>query len=218
MQELQLIENIARITLLIPIILFFFQKNKKKELWVIHLYLLFSIFRQIIIQLLTLRNSEIIEIISHLNPLFNYCFIASFFYHANELKLDKRFIVLISILYVPTQFFQFFLQLNNTSLSIISTINTLLVLGFCMAFFYNLLKKPNITFIYLQPNFWCTSGLFLFSSGTFFVFWFNLIYNSNEIFNQQYIYIHSGIYIIRNMFFSIAFLIKPYKENIPEFS
>lgn len=218
MLELQLIENIARFTLLIPIILFFFQKNKTKELWVIHLYLLFSVLRQIIIQLLSINNSEIVDIISELNPLTNFCFIGYFFYYANENKLDKRFIVLISILYIPTQFFQFLLELSSTSLSIISTINTLIVLGFCMAYYYNLLKKPNITFIYLQSNFWCTSGLFLFSSGTFFVFWYNLIYNNSDAFNQQYVYIHAFIYIVRNIFFSIAFLIKPYKENLPEFS
>jgi hypothetical protein len=218
MSELQFTENIARFTLLLPIILFFTQKSRRSELWVIHFFLLFSILRQILIQILSSSNQNIVEIISHLNPLTNYIFISTYFFFANESKLDKRFIILISILYIPTQFFQFFFNLNETSLSIISTINTLIVLGFCMAFYYNLLKNPNITFVYLKQTFWLTSALFLFSSGTFFVFWYNLLYNTNDIFNQQYVYIHAIIYIIRNLIFSIAFLIKPYKDQVPEFS
>jgi hypothetical protein len=218
MSDLQLTENIARLTLLLPIILFFTQKSRKYELWVIHLYLLFSLFRQILIQVLSNSDSNAVNIISHLNPLTNFIFIAAYFYYANKSKIDKYFIVLISILYAPTQLLQFIYTLNETSLSIISTINTIIVLGFCMAFYYNLLKNPNITFVYLKPSFWITSALFLFSSGTFFVFWYNQIYNTNENFNQQYVHIHAIIYIIRNFIFSVAFLIKPYKEQVPEFS
>ena len=154
MSELQFIENIARITLLLPIILFFFTKMRSPELWVINFYTIFSVLRQIGIQILSNSHPNIVNILSALNPLTNFIFIASYFYIANEQKLDKKFIFLISLLYIPTQFFQFFLSLNNSSQSIISTINTLIILGFCMAYYYNQLKNPNITFIYLNPNFW----------------------------------------------------------------
>jgi hypothetical protein len=218
MSELQFIENIARITLLLPIILFFFTKKRSSELWVINFYTIFSILRQIAIQILSNSHPNIVNVLSALNPLTNFIFIAYYFYIANEQKLDKKFIFLISLLYIPTQFFQFFLSLNNSSQSIISTINTLIILGFCMAYYYNQLKNPNITFIYLHPNFWITSGLFLFSSGTFFVFWFNQIYKNDTDFTFQYVYIHAIIYIIRNFCFSIALLIKPYKEKVPDFA
>ena len=180
--------------------------------------MIFSVFRQIIIQVFYYSNPRFVSILSELNPLTNFIFIAFYFYLANDFKLDKRFILLISFLYIPTQFFHYFLTLNNTSLSIISTINTLIILGFCMAYYYNQLKNPNITFIYLHPNFWLTSGMFLFGSGTFFVFWFNQIYKDDAQFTLQYVYIHAIIYIIRNLCFSIALLIKPYKEKLPEFA
>jgi hypothetical protein len=218
MGELQLVENIARLTLLLPIVLFFFKKKRSRELWVIYFYIFFSILRQILIQILSEKSPAIVNILGELNPLTNYIFISSFFYLANENSLDKRFIIIISILYIPTQFFQFLFPLTNTSLSIISTINTLLILGFCLIYFYNQLKKPDITFIYLLPSFWITSAIFLFSSGTFFVFWYNLLYRNDELFTFQYVYIHAIIYLIRNLIFSIAFIIKPYKEQVVEYS
>jgi hypothetical protein len=218
MGELQFVENIARISLLLPIILFFFKKGKSKELWVIHYYLLFSVFRQILIQIFLTTDPKVVKILGDLNPLTNYLFIASFFYFANEKKLDRKFISIISLLYIPTQFFQFFLPLTQTSLSIISTINTLLILGLSLIYFYNQLKNPEIIFIYLHSSFWITSAIFLFSAGTFFVFWFNLLYKDDQLFTYQYVYIHAGIYLIRNIIFSIAFLIKPYKEQAIGFS
>jgi hypothetical protein len=218
MGELQLVENIARLSLLLPIILFFFQKNRSRELWVIYFYVLFSVLRQILIQLFSKHNPTVVEILGELNPLTNYLFIGSFFYIANENKLDKKFIIIISVLYIPTQFFQFLFELTDSSLSIISTINTLIVLGFCLIYFYNQLKNPDITFIYLLPSFWITSAIFLFSSGTFFVFWYNLLYRNDELFTYQYVYIHAIIYLIRNIIFSIALIIKPYKEQVVEYS
>ncbi|MFN9111349.1 MAG: hypothetical protein ACK5XN_14900, partial [Bacteroidota bacterium] len=164
MGELQLIENIARLSLLLPIILFFFNKFKSKELWVIHYYLLFSVFRQILIQILSKNQTDIVDIIGKLNPLTNFLFIALFFFNANENKLDKRFIKIIAALYIPTQFFQFLFTLTQSSSSIISTINTFIILGLCLIYYYNQLKKPNVIFIYLDPNFWITSAIFLFSA------------------------------------------------------
>ncbi|MFN9711061.1 MAG: hypothetical protein ACK55K_06600, partial [Bacteroidota bacterium] len=199
-------------------VLFFFQKNKRNVLWVIHYYLLFSVSRQIIIQILSNSYPEIVDIIGKLNPLTNYLFIASFFYAANDKKLDKRFIFFISLLYIPTQFLQFIFTLTSVSSSIISTINTIIILGLCLIYFYNQLKKPDIIFIYLDSSFWITSAFFLFSAGTFFVFWFNLLYKNDENFTYQYVYIHAIIFLIRNIVFSIAFLIKPYKEKPLEFS
>ena len=218
MGELQFIENIARLSLLLPIILFFSQKKRKKELWVIHYYLLFSVLRQIFIQILSKSQPDIVDILGQLNPLTNFLFISAFFYFANENNIDKRFIRIILILYVPTQFIQFLYPLTQASLSIISTINTLLILGLCLIYFYNQLKNPDITFIYLHPAFWVTSAFFLFSAGTFFVFWYNLIYKYDDTFTYQYVYIHAIIFLIRNIIFSIAFLIKPYKEQAVEYS
>lgn len=218
MSELQFIEDIARITLLLPIILFFFSKKRSPELWVICFYTIFSVLRQIAILILSNSHANVVNVLSALNPLTNFIFVSFYFYLANHQKLDKKFIFIISILYIPTQFFQFFLPLSSTSQSIIATINTLIILGFSLAYYYNQLKNPNITFIYLHPNFWITTGMFLFSSGTFFVFWFNQIYKDDTLFTFQYVYIHAVIYIVRNFCFSIALLIKPYKEKVPDFA
>jgi hypothetical protein len=68
---------------------------------------------------------------------------------------------------------------------------------------------PKSFFIYSQKSFWMTSGIFLFASGTFFVFIFDQFAINVEGFLEQYVYVHALLFIVRNLLFSVALLIKP---------
>lgn len=71
-------------------------------------------------------------------------------------------------------------------------------------------------FIYTQSSFWSIVGFLVFSAGTFFIFWYNTIVKQSEVFENQYIVIHALIFIIRNVLFSIAFIIKPEKQSFAD--
>lgn len=71
-------------------------------------------------------------------------------------------------------------------------------------------------FIYTQSSFWAIVGFLVFTAGTFFIFWYNNIIKQSEVFENQYIIIHALIFIIRNLLFSIAFVIKPDKQPLTD--
>jgi hypothetical protein len=80
-------------------------------------------------------------------------------------------------------------------------------------FFYEQMRFPQTIFIYNQRSFWGISGFLIFAAGTFFVFLFDQFSSHVEGFLEQYVYVHALLFIARNIFFSIALIIKP--EKIP---
>ncbi|MEQ1797401.1 MAG: hypothetical protein ABL872_05585 [Lacibacter sp.] len=75
------------------------------------------------------------------------------------------------------------------------------------------MRYPQSLFIYTQRQFWGIVGLLLFAAGTFFIFLFDQFSNNVNGFLEQYVFIHAILFIARNLFFAITFIIKP--EKIP---
>ena len=105
-------------------------------------------------------------------------------------------------------FVSYFIVYTFLSLKYLSEFQTL--------YFFEQIRFPKTVFIYTQSSFWSIVGLLVFSAGTFFIFWYNTIIKQSEVFENQYIIIHALIFIIRNVLFSIAFIIKPDKEPLTE--
>lgn len=90
------------------------------------------------------------------------------------------------------------------SLSI--SVEYIIIIIFCILYFYEEINIPQATFIYSTKAFWLITGILIYSTGTFFLFLFsdNL---TDEEWNKWSI-INSVFTILKNACFGIAVTIK----------
>ncbi len=202
---MELLEKIARYSLFLPIFLFFLRRGtQKKENWVIFLFTLFSLIQQVALHLSTLYSPKIAQFISFSNPITYLLFIFFFFRLVIINKFNQQIILFFTLLYVAVQIIPIIFNTSASTTSIITTFNTVIILLFCLLYFFEQIRFPK--------TFWVIAGFLLFSSGTFFIFWYNNINYQTAEFDDLYMAIHAMIYITRNILFSIAFLIRSEKQ------
>jgi hypothetical protein len=91
--------------------------------------------------------------------------------------------------------------------SIISALEQLILITFCIFFYYEKLQRTDTLFIYTTPGFWAINAIFIYACGTFFVYLFRKNLLISEDFVQHYRYIHYIISIITNILISICFFL-----------
>lgn len=215
---MELLETIARLSLLLPSFLFFLRTgSKSRENWVIFWFVVFTILQQaaFIISAKT-DNLGITQVISFFNPLTYLTFIYFFFREVLVSPINKKLTLICTIGYAALQFIPYIFKTTSTITSIVTTVNTVLILLFCLLYFFEQIRFPKTMFIYTQSSFWSIVGFLVFTAGTFFIFWYNNIVKQSAVFENQYIIIHALIFIIRNVLFSIAFTIKPDKQALSD--
>lgn len=215
---MELLETIARLSLLLPSFLFFLRwKTQRRENWVIFLFIIFTILQQFaVVASIKKGVPEIAETILYFNPLTYLAFVFFFFKAVLSSSVNKKIVLICTVTYLLIQFLPLFTDTTVAINSIVTTVNTLFILLFCLLYFFEQIRFPKTVFIYTQSSFWSIVGLLVFSAGTFFIFWYNTIIKQSEIFENQYIIIHALIFIIRNVLFSIAFTIKPDKQPLSD--
>jgi hypothetical protein len=215
---LEFLETIARLSLLLPSFLFFLRlRSQSRENWVVFLFLIFTVIQQsAVVMSHKIHSPEIADLILYFNPLTYLIFIYFFFSYILVGPINKKIILICTISYLALQFVPLLVEPTPTITSIVTTVNTVFILLFCLLYFFEQIRFPKTMFIYTQSSFWSIVGLLVFSAGTFFIFWYNTIIKQSEVFENQYIIIHALIFIIRNLLFSIAFVIKPDKRALSD--
>jgi hypothetical protein len=209
------LENLLRLSTLLPVISYFLLKKQKNK--VLRAIFIFN-FVYIIFELLyySIREynrdaSDFINIFFVPFEYFTIYRILRFSLHTDSsIKyLNYSLILLLLFWGISTIFTPF-----NTFNSSLNGFESLLVIILSMIFFFEEIKKPQTLFIYSQPQFWAVIGLFIFFSGSFFVFLYKETHHYQEQFKEQYLFIHSGSFILRSILFSIAMFVKPEKVNL----
>ena len=207
------VENIARFSVLVPVIFYLFIKSKDKSLQVLFYFLLFILIHQIIFNSLANRESPYTNAFNAFYTPIEFLFTALYI-RANIKSLSfRRFIFVSLVIYFIC--WAPFLLLGKTQdyFSYIRGITYTLIISHCLLFFYEQMRYPQSLFIYTQRPFWGIVGFLLFAAGTFFIFLFDQFSNNVNGFLEQYVFIHAILFTIRNLFFAVTFFIKP--EKIP---
>jgi len=123
----------------------------------------------------------------------------------------KRSIILLSLLFIIFSIFDFFYSKSNTFDSNPTGIACILILSYSIYYLFEKIKTPDSLFLYSTPNFWIVVSLIIFFSGTFFIYIFSQSNFNNPEFKSTFNIINSSFNILKNLLFSIAFLIKPEK-------
>jgi len=207
----KLLINTAIYSAFIPIGLFFFYKRKETGLIFILIYLISGLLTDLLIYPIVRHYTNNEFITYRIFTLLEYFLLSYFIYFNLKSKLFKRFIVILSTLFL---LFSIFDLINSKSRSFDSSptgIACILILSYSIFYLFEKIKNPDSLFLYSTSNFWVIVAFIIFFSGNFFIFIFTQSNYSDPAFQSVFTIINSSFNILKNLLFSIAFLIKPDK-------
>ncbi|MBX3254465.1 MAG: hypothetical protein KF862_10020 [Chitinophagaceae bacterium] len=85
---------------------------------------------------------------------------------------------------------------------------------FSIYYLFERMKNPTEIYLFSSPVFWVVVGIIIFSAGTFFPFIYARNYMNESEFLDLYDMIHDPLYIIKNVFFSLAMLTKDKESKL----
>lgn len=138
-----------------------------------------------------------------------YLSFAYIIYHLIKNSLLRKIIIFISPVFVLYSIVQYFTSSTTNIDSITITVENIVILSFCLFFFYEQLDVPEVTFIYLSYKFWVVLAILIYSTGTFFFFMFSSSMSNDQW--ETWSLINYVFSILKNAFFSIAIIMK--KDN-----
>jgi hypothetical protein len=188
--------------LCITFFLVFSLKNPKKELWIIFIYIIYSL---------------VFDFLGGKNPGEKYSFYISSFFTIGELLISsyyfytviktpilRRSILAASSVIFLFLLFNFFRSDKKNFDSFSASLESITLIIFCLVYFFEQINKQEQYFIYSSPNFFIVLGIMIYMSGTLFLF--VMANNFSEIESRKYWVINNVINFITNISFSIAFL------------
>jgi hypothetical protein len=198
------------VTQFLPLILFFvFYKRIYKivELRVVFFYVLASFFANILLS--KFQNNA--SLIFNIFEIIEYLFFSAFFYFCIRNKNLKKLIIIVSLLVLVIELF--FLSQQKPKFDFWVTLTTaILILIYCIFFFYEEMNSPQTLLIYQSYNFWIAAGCIIYLAGTLFLFLYTADIKdkqNNTLWNLDIVF-----EIIKNVFFSIAFIIGKNSKKI----
>ena len=89
-----------------------------------------------------------------------------FFFSLSDNRKFKSFVILLSILFYSLALINFFFLGKSKKFdSLPATLEAVLIIIYCIYYFYAQLNKPQVSFIYSTFHFWITIGIFLYLAG-----------------------------------------------------
>ncbi len=201
------IGNIAQFLPLVLFFVFFRKINKIVELRVVFLYVLVSLITNILLVVLNNYASLVISI----SAIIEYAFFSAFFYICIQNKKFKNLILSLSVLNICFEVFTLFLHKKNFDFWA-TLITAVLVLIYCIFFFYEEISKTETLLIYQSYTFWVATGCIIYLAGTLFLF----LYTSDmEDKQKSSLWVIDIVFeIIKNIFFSVAFVVGKNSKKI----
>ena len=214
--------NISVGSHLIPLLLFLFfiKRNREKDIRVIFWYCVYSFINDLLVTdafNINIGNDSTFLFLS-IFTIVEYVLFSIAIYLNLKKGLFKRIILWFSPFFIIFCLFLFFNRGGKNDIDSISiTVEYILIIAYCLFFFFEELNEPNTTFIYASYKFWIIVGILIYSTGTFFFFM-----NSSDLTDEQWDKWSAINYvgtIIKNAFFSVAMVLKKAKppESNPPF-
>jgi hypothetical protein len=197
---------------LLPIIVFilFFNRNKIQNLWVVFIYSISSSIIDFLTRLGNLSAAVYFYSISSFTVL-EYSLFSIYFYFNYSSSVSKSLLKFSSLIFFAVALYNIFLDSNNRFDTLPASIESILIICYSILYFYEQLKRPEITFIYSTKTFWIIIAILLYLSGTFILFISTAYMTETE--QKQYWPINSFANITKNILLSIAFMLKVQEEN-----
>jgi len=208
-----ILNQLAYITFLsetIPLFfcILFLKKINHKTLKVFFIYAIFLALFSIasIISIYFNKNLSVYLVLLKLFSILEFFIFSLFVYYSLENKFFKKIILFLNFPYLSIHIFSWVVFKNDFSVyPFLFEFLTFII--FIIYFFYEKMKLVNNNPIYNNTEFWIFVGIFIYFTGNFFYLLF-----SNSNYSKQFKYqlqiVVSIVTIIKNIIFSLSFLIK----------
>lgn len=170
-------------------------------------YCLYSFLNDIIItQLNNNEQHQSVFILLSAFTLIEYALFTYVLFINIKKNIFRKLILIISPFFIVFSVFQFLKSIGNNIDSISITVEYILLIIYCLFYFFDELMEPNATFIYATYKFWILVGILIYSTGTFFLF-----LQSDDLTPEEWnkwSIINHLCTIVKALFFSIAVVMK----------
>ena len=210
--------DITYVTYIITIIIFliFLNRNKNINSIIIFSYILYSLTNDILTEKHILSKIGIdSNILLYVFTIVEFLLLFIYLFLFLQETRVKKFLLISAVIFLLIASYNFF-ENNFKSFKSVDTIfiavsSIILIVG-SIVYLFESIQKPDIDFIYSKPSFWVVVGIMIYFSGTFFLF---LQYeNLSESDKKSFWIINMICFILKNIFFSISFILKPENQQI----
>lgn len=202
MQLLKITSSLSTLLLIIFYIIFS-KRNKDKKFWVIFLYCLCSLILDILIHLSKFQPYKFF--LYSFFTLIEYTSFSYFLLLTYKEKSYKWLLILCTILFYMVMLYSIVHEPNGEFDNLTSSIAGLLVIIFCILFFYEQLQDTKTNFIYSSKSFWIVSGCLIYTSTTLFLFVSVGLFKLSNNQEESVWMLNNFINVIKNILFGIAF-------------
>ena len=202
---MSVIQQISIYSPILPLTCFllFCLRNSRIELKVVFVYIILSIS----VDIFTTTSKWGIHNIYSIQGIFTiveYFSVSLFIYLSLVNVIFKRVIFYSSLIFIIYFAVNFFKSDKSKFDSTSSSLEAILIIGYCIMYMFEQINKSQINFIYSSSNFWIVMAFFIYVTSTFFLFITTSSFSSAE--KNQYWVINHISNIITNIFLSIGFL------------
>jgi hypothetical protein len=184
----------------------FSTRNKARDIRVILFYTIYTFANDNLLRLLKgSGNDDAIFIFLSLFTIVEYLLFSYALYLNIRKPLFKKIIIYATPLFLAFSCYQFLNSSSNID-ALTITLENLLLIIFCLFYFFDELGEPQATFIYSSYKFWMLVAILVYSTGTFFFFM-----QSDSLSNEQWAKWSIINYLcttLKNILFSVAVLMR----------
>jgi hypothetical protein len=195
------------------VILLFIKKIKERPIWVIFVYCIYSFINNTLILNREIEKTSFTKLV-YFFTLFEYLLFAFIIYLIIKNILAKKIIFYASLVFaLICAYFIFWGNLKGLD-SNQTSVECILIIIYCLYYFYEQLTSPDVEFIHTSYKFWVVIALLLYLSGSFFLFVYANDMPDQEAARYWPILYISGI--IRNLLFAFAIYLSTRKSEDEE--
>lgn len=169
----KLLENISVFSHLLPLLVFFLflKRNKLIRVKVLLFYIVISFINDNLLLIFnSSRYDRLTYVILSTYTIFEYSIFTYFLYSIIDNKIFKSIVAACTLGFFLFALITFFFSKQNDFDSLSASIESILIIAFCIFYLFDQLNKPQVMFIYQDPNFWFVVGFMVYLAGTLFLF------------------------------------------------
>lgn len=198
---------ITLISYFLPVIALFFRFKTNKQVMAgfFVFYLLYSLLNDVAVGYMPVSSMSYLMLA--IFTIVEYVLFASFLHKVLRGSYVRKSLIGISILFVAFLILRSFTHFGNTFDTLPASIESLIILFYCVVYFFEQIKQPTSLFLYNEKEFWIVCGFMIYSACSFFIFLLSSQLSEGEL-NKYWIIARFGN-ILKNLLFAVAFFIKP---------
>lgn len=192
-----------------PLLIFLLFLKRNRTIWVkvLLFYVCFCFVNDsVLLPLDSVVYEEAIYNILSAFTIIEYSLFAFFLYSILINKIFKVVILFSTIGFYLFAILYFFTSPDESFDSLSASVESILIIAYCIFYLFDQMNKPQMIFIYQEPNFWFVVGFMVYLSGNLFLF-----IQANSLHSEiraNFWKINLFANVTKNILFAIAFFIK----------